>query len=137
VSGGVVYLDCVVRRLFSTFALGAPGVGLLLLRVVAGLALLLQAMMALRSDPPVGITLLDAFTAIVGVLLLAGLWTPVTGTLLAVLALLSAFLRPSDLLSWVLLSTVGAALALLGPGGWSVDARLFGWRRVELPDRKS
>lgn len=136
-SGGVVYLDCVVRRLFSTFALGAPGVGLLLLRVVAGLALLLQAMMALRSDPPVGITLLDAFTAIVGVLLLAGLWTPVTGTLLAVLALLSAFLRPSDLLSWVLLSTVGAALALLGPGGWSVDARLFGWRRVELPDRKS
>jgi len=126
-----------VRRLFSTFALGAPGVGLLLLRIVAGLALLLQAVMALRVDPPVGPSLLEAITGVIGILLLLGLWTPVTGTLLAILALLSAFLRPSDLLSWVLLSTVGAALALLGPGGLSVDARLFGWRRVELPDRKS
>jgi hypothetical protein len=32
----------------------------------------------------------------------------------------------------VLLAALAAALALLGPGAWSIDARLFGWRRVEV-----
>ena len=130
-------IDCVVRRLFSTFAHGAPGVGLLLLRVVAGIALVFQAAMALRSGPPLGPTILYVLTGVVGLLLLVGLWTPIAGTLLAILASWSAFLHPADPLSWILLGTLGAALALLGPGGWSADARLFGWKRVELPDRKS
>jgi putative oxidoreductase len=36
-----------------------------------------------------------------------------------------------------LLAAIGAALALLGPGAWSVDARLFGWRRIDVRDRTS
>lgn len=112
---GVRNLVYVLRRLFSTFAHGAPGVGLLLLRAVVGIALVFQAGMAPASDPPES-TVLYVLTGIVGILVLIGLWTPVAGTVLAVLA------------SWS---------ALLGPGAWSVDARLFGWKRVELPDRKS
>ena len=34
-----------------------------------------------------------------------------------------------------LLAAIGAALGLLGPGAWSVDARLFGWRRIDVRDR--
>jgi len=131
------YPDHDVRRLFSTFAHGAPGAGLLLLRVVAGIVVVLQAATALRSGFPPGPTILYVLAGILGLLLLVGLWTPVVGTSLALLALWSAFLQPANSLSWLLLGTSGAALALLGPGGWSVDARLFGWKRVELPDRKS
>jgi putative oxidoreductase len=126
-----------VRRLFSTFAHGAPGLGLLLLRVVAAIAVVFQAAMAVRGGPPLGPTILYVLTGVVGLLLLVGLWTPIAGTLLATLASWAAFLHPADPLSWILLGTLGAALALLGPGGWSADARLFGWKRVELPDRKS
>jgi putative oxidoreductase len=130
-------LDYVVRRLFSTFAHGAPGLGLLLLRVVAGSCLIFQAAMALWGDPPVASTILHVLTGVLGILLLIGLWTPVAGTAVAIIASSSAFLHRAEFLNWVLLAALGAALALLGPGAWSVDAHLFGWKRVDLPDRKS
>jgi hypothetical protein len=34
-----------------------------------------------------------------------------------------------------MLGTAGAALAMLGPGLWSVDARLYGWKRLEATPR--
>ena len=72
-----------------------------------------------------------------GLLLLAGLWTPVMGTLVAVISVWKIFLLPENLWIYILLATLGAALALLGPGAWSVDARLFGWKRLDIRDRKS
>ena len=91
----------------------------------------------LGSGLPLGPVILYALSGIIGILLLLGLWTPVAGTALAILALWKAFLQPADPWTCILLGTLGAALALLGPGGWSVDAHLFGWKRIELPDRKS
>ena len=37
---------------------------------------------------------------------------------------------------YVLVATLGAALALLGTGAWSVDARLFGWKRIDLSEHR-
>jgi hypothetical protein len=60
-----------------------------------------------------------------------------TGALAAVIESWCAFSQPGDPLTHILLVTLGAALALVGPGAWSVDARLFGWKRINIRNRKS
>ena len=125
-----------VRRLFSTFAHGPPGVGLLLMRLSAGMAMVVHGVSGLLAGPPLGAGVFEAFSSGLGILLLAGLWTPVAGTLAAADALWNVFSTGHPTL-WILLATLGAALALIGPGAWSIDARLFGWRRLEIRDRKS
>jgi uncharacterized membrane protein YphA (DoxX/SURF4 family) len=126
-----------LRRLFSNFAHGLPGVGLLLMRLAAGIVLIIHGIAALRGGPPLGSAVVHGVTTGAGVLLLAGLWTPIAGTIAAVMALWHAFWQLGDPWSCIMLGTLGAALALLGPGGWSVDARLFGWKRIDIRDRRS
>jgi hypothetical protein len=125
-----------LRRLYSTFAGGWPGIGLLLMRLVAGSALVVRASSTLWSNPPFNATITSAFLVGSGVLLISGLWTPIAGTLAALIAIGQILTRAGDPWIFLLLGTIGGGLAMLGPGLWSVDARLFGWKRVEVPPRK-
>ena len=127
-----------MRRLYSTFAGGWPGTGLLLIRVVVGGVLILRAILRFSTDlQPVSLLVATALLMAGGLLLMLGLWTPIAGILIALIELWKMLTLSGDKPVWLLLGTAGAALAMLGPGRWSIDARLFGWKRVEAPPRKS
>jgi len=80
-----------VQRLFSTFADGWPGIGLLLLRLLTGVALIYFGTANLREAPPLGV--LQIIGAGAGILVLVGLWTPVAGVLAAIVKVSIAFSR--------------------------------------------
>ncbi len=127
----------VLRRLFSSFARGWPGAGLLLMRLVAAIALINQGILTAQDANPIRAAWLAVFGMGAGVLLVVGLWTPYAGASAALVQLFIAFSRIGDPWLCILLGTFGIALALIGPGAWSIDAHLFGWKRIEIPDRQS
>ena len=126
-----------MRRLFSSFARGWPGASLLLMRLVAAIALVNQGISRLHSGDPIKAATLAILWIGCGVLLFVGLWTPVAGSLVALVEVWTAFSHAGDPWNCILLGTIGVALALLGPGAWSVDAHLFGWKRIEMRDWQS
>ncbi len=105
------------------------------MRLVVGSVLLVRASSQLWSDPPWQATLTFASLAGPGLLLVIGLWTPLAGIAVAAIEI-SRILTSDDLFALVLAATIGGALAMLGPGRWSVDARLFGWKRIEASPRR-
>jgi putative oxidoreductase len=124
-----------VQRLFSTFPEGWPGTGLVFLRTVAAILSVQHGIAGLLRAPQPAAVILQLVAAAGAALVLVGFWTPVAGVLLAIAELCLAFSHASDPSIHILLSALGAALAMLGPGAWSVDARLFGRKRIQIPQR--
>lgn len=128
-----------MQRLFSTFASGWPGIGLLLLRVFTCIALLHYGIASVLDGRPLTIMVLEIIGAGAGIFLLIGLWTPVAGTLVAMANVWIAFPGGWSHFGdpWMALieAVLGAVLAMVGPGAWSMDARLFGRKRIDMPKR--
>ena len=120
-----------LQRLFSTFASGWPGVGLLLQRLVTGAVLLHQGIIYLFDATACALIVPHAVGAAAGMFLLIGLWTPAAGTLVAIANGWIVCSSAGDPVSSVILVMLGATLAMIGPGAWSIDARLFGRRHIE------
>jgi putative oxidoreductase len=118
-----------LQRLFSVFPNGWPGRGLLLQRVVTAAFLF-----CFGFDPHGETTffILHMIGVGAGTLLLLGLWTPVCGALIAVVEVWIALSYAGGGTS-IMLAAFGATVAMIGPGAWSIDARLFGRKHFEIP----
>jgi len=119
-----------VQRLFSTFAAGWPGTGLLLQRFLIGTILLREAFLRLGGAGPHFALL--ALPLIASVFLVIGLGTPYIGLLVAATQLWRIFAGSADPWTAVIVCGFGISLAMIGPGAWSVDARFFGRKHVEI-----
>jgi putative oxidoreductase len=133
-------LGAFLQRLFSTFPSSWPGFGLLLFRLGVGIALIYLGISRLFGALGAPITVArDLIEAAGGIFLLAGLWTPVMGALIAIDELWIAFSltssNPDSRLIHIFFAMLTAGVAMLGPGAWSVDARLFGRKRFRMADR--
>jgi uncharacterized membrane protein YphA (DoxX/SURF4 family) len=128
-----------VQRLFSSFADGWPGFGLLLLRLLTGAALIHFGIAGVREAPELTTIVLQIIGIGAGILLLIGLWTPVAGAIAAVVEVCIALSLYSSHSGdpWIPIvqAVLAAVLAMVGPGAWSIDARLFGRRRIDMPER--
>jgi putative oxidoreductase len=102
------------------------------MRLVAGITLVSRGIAGLQGEPQFERAILLILASGAGILLLAGLWTPIAGVLAAVIEIWHIFSQPGDASVHIMLATLAIALALIGPGAWSVDARLFGWKRIDI-----
>lgn len=119
-----------VQRLFSMFPPGMPGLALLLLRASVAMALLLDGYGHQRE--------LSGWLQAAAIMISAGIgvgyFTPIVAAL--ALAFHSAIwlgLGIDNAGTVVVFALDATALALLGPGAYSVDSYRFGRRLVVLP----
>ena len=123
-----------VQRLFAMFPNHGPGIAMLLLRVSVAVTLVLDASTRMAALAP--------WWMFFGVILLAislciGFLTPILSVLCCLFEVGSLLIGGGTGIPVILVSTMNAAaLALLGPGAYSLDARLFGRRALVVPHPK-
>lgn len=123
-----------MQRLFSTFPNSWPGGALLLQRVATATFLFSSGFSHLKEPSHLASMFPHIIGTSAGILLLLGLWTPVCGTLIAVVEAWVAYSSTGAAVP-IILAILGATLAMLGPGAWSIDARLFGRKHFEISER--
>jgi hypothetical protein len=121
-----------VQRLFTMFPSGGPGLALFLLRIGVAGGIWEQA---LQGGFP-GVAQLAGMSA-VSALLVAGYATPLAAVVAAAVQMMRLLdtwrlgaLIPADFILAAIHATPALSLALLGPGAFSIDARLFGRKIV-------
>lgn len=120
-----------MQRFFSAFPNAWPGAGLLILRLTLGGGLLVDALGGLHGSA-LSQTIPSAAELLTGALIVVGLWTPIAAIIVCLLQLSIVLAADRTIELQLLRSAVALSLALLGPGAWSIDARLFGRRRVDI-----
>lgn len=103
-------------------ALGCSSISVAALQLLAGVMLLGEVVLLVQI--------------VSAGLLVLGLCTPIVGIILAVVELEGAIVYADHLaLTDLLLAAIAVTLVMTGPGAWSIDARLFGRRRIDVAPR--
>ena len=71
--------------------------------------------------------------AVAGIPLLLGLWTPLAGITIATVEAWILLASSGNSLIAIVLAGLGATVAMIGPGMWSIDARLYGRKHLQDP----
>jgi putative oxidoreductase len=118
-----------MQRLYSVFPNSWPGLGLLILRAAAGFTALrlFNSHFNMTAET---MLVLHALTIGSVILLWAGLCTPVAAIVEAMLQIGTMALGKEPVMESAIYAALGVGLALLGPGSWSLDAWLFGYKRI-------
>lgn len=119
------------------FPQGGPGVGLLLLRIAAAGMFALNLKQQFNVSSNALYWFLVSLIALISLGLLLGFLTPILTILACVAAVANLLLADQTIdMVYILRILTSAALFFLGPGAYSVDARLFGLRVTVVPPRK-
>jgi putative oxidoreductase len=121
-----------MRAINSTFPNGWAGAGLLLLRLAGGASSASAGAAQLWGGAGLLSGLGSCAQILTGSLLLIGFWTPVVGILLGVGETLRAVVADRIDVFGLVRAAIALGLAMVGPGARSIDARLFGRRRIDV-----
>jgi len=129
-----------LQRTFSGFPSGCPGFALLLLRLgVSGGGSLQGVLLITATHHVTGGEVAAALAITTSLALMIGLLTPIAASLLCLVGLatinsgLAGYMPLFDSsVARVEFVVMSAALICLGPGAFSLDARLYGRREVDV-----
>jgi putative oxidoreductase len=86
------------------------------------------------AGAPARLVALQIAGALAGLLLVGGLWTPAVGAVATLLEVWLAFTESGNQPLTIILATLAISLAMIGPGAWSIDARLYGRKQILPPE---
>jgi hypothetical protein len=124
-----------VQRLFSTFPDALPGVGLFLLRLSLVLGIVALGLGDALNRGPLNQTLNMLVLAGTGICLAVGVATPFAAAVLSLLLAYEGYVDRQSMLFFWSLSGVSASLILIGPGAKSIDALLYGRKKIRIQRR--
>ena len=94
-------------------------------------AVLIYCTLARLREAPTSAAVPELLGAALSIFILAGLWTPIAGTLVSLIEVCVVLSRGMNTWIPIVLAALSATLAMIGPGAWSIDARLFGRKHIE------
>jgi hypothetical protein len=117
------------------FPQGGPGFGLLLLRLAVAAMFALNVTHRFDFSSSALYWLVVSLIILISLALVMGFLTAILSIVACVAAVANLFLGDQMDPIYILRIFTSAALFLLGPGAYSVDARLFGLRVTVVPPR--